>query len=174
VRGKGRAVITTAHRMESLSRAYLQAVAAQAGLSYSVANHDYGIDVTLREVEQVGPQYADTGRSIDVQLKSTTGAILTDTEVRYDLEVRTYDYLRDERPAAHRLLVLFVMPDEEVDWVSQTEDAFCLRRCIYWVRLRGRSAVETTATTRISIPRQNVLTAAALIDLLASPIPGGG
>jgi hypothetical protein len=44
------AMITTAHRMESLSRAYLQAVAAQAGLSFALRVYDYGVDITLGEV----------------------------------------------------------------------------------------------------------------------------
>lgn len=166
-------MITTAHRMESLSRAYLQAVAAQAGLSYSIHAYDYGVDVTLREVEQVGPHYVDTGRVVDVQLRSTTGAIVTGSEVRFDLDVRTYDHLRDVRTRAARVLVLLVLPPEESGWLSQSQDALSLHGCAYWVRLRGRPAVATGTKTRVAIPRQQVLTVAALTELLATPVGGG-
>lgn len=166
-------MITTAHRMESLSRAYLQAVAAQAGLNYSTHAYDYGVDISLRQVDHVGGRYIDTGRSIDVQLKSTTGAIETESEVRYDLDVRTSDYLRDTRPVITRVLVLLALPAEEDRWVIQTADGLAIRGCAYWLRLRGWPAVGATATTRVTIPRQNVLSVAALDQLLAVPVRGG-
>jgi hypothetical protein len=168
------AMITTAHRMESLSRAYLQAVAAQAGLNYALFTYDYGIDISLREVERAGPYYVDTGRAIDIQLRSTTGVIEVDAEVRFDLDVRTYDHLRDDRAWVNRVLVLLVLPSEEARWVSQTADALTIQGRAYWLVLRGRPAVENTATVRVTIPRQNVVTPNALRQLLTVPVAGGG
>src|SRR5688572_29644305 len=110
-------MITTAHRMESLSRAYLQAVAAQAGLNYSVHTYDYGIDVTLREVVEGGGRYIDTGMQVDVQLKSTTRAVATEEGIKVDLDVRTYDYLRSTAAKTLRVLVVLVMPAAEEEWV---------------------------------------------------------
>src|ERR1043165_1874637 len=43
-----RSMLTQPHREESLCRAYVQAVAAQAGLNFSWLAYDYGIDMTLR------------------------------------------------------------------------------------------------------------------------------
>jgi hypothetical protein len=167
-------MITTAHRMESLSRAYVQAVAAQAGLNYAVLAYDYGIDIVLREVEQVGSHYVDTGRALDVQLRSTTGAVVTETEVRYDLDVRTYDHLRDQRTPATRVLVLMVLPADEADWVAQTSDGLLVRSCAYWLVLRGQPAVENVATIRVSIPRSHVATVDGLAHLLAISLQRGG
>ena len=164
-------MITTAHRMESLSRAYLQAVAAQAGLNYCVYTYDYGTDLSLAEVVEVDGRYVDTGQQVDIQLKSTTRVIESDTEMRYDLDVRAYDYLRAERHNP-RLLVLLILPAAEPDWIAQSSEELAIRRCAYWLDLRGSPAVEATSSVRVSIPRGNVLTAATLQRLIRRATPG--
>jgi len=165
-------MITTAHRMESLSRAYLQAIAAQAGLNYGLHAYDYGVDITLREVEQIGGIYSDSGRAIDVQLKSTTTAIETDDEFKYDLDVRTYDHLRDEYTRANRILVLLLLPSTESEWIEQSHASLSLRRCAYWLNLRGSKAVESASTVRVHLPKSNILSAQALQQLIARPVGG--
>lgn len=149
-------MITTAHRMESLSRAYLQAVAAQAGLTFSFRVYDYGTDVTLSEVREVDGVFAETGFLIEVQLRSSTVAEVREGTVAYDLDVRTYDYLRRGPVAAPRILVLLVLPANEADWLHQSESALELRRCAYWASLRGEPETANTSSVRISIPRANV------------------
>ena len=44
-------MMTQAHRQEALRRAYVQAIAAQAGLLWSKTEPDYGIDLSLRSIE---------------------------------------------------------------------------------------------------------------------------
>jgi hypothetical protein len=155
-------MITTAHRMESLSRAYVQAVAAQAGLTFSFRVYDYGTDVTLSEVREVDGVHAETGFLIDVQLRSSTLAEVRDQAVVYDLDVRTYDYLRREDALAPRILVLLVLPADAVDWLRQSEAALELRRCAYWVSLRGVPETANTSSVRITIPRTNVFGVSAV------------
>jgi hypothetical protein len=163
-------MITTAHRMESLSRAYLQAVAAQAELNYSLHGYDYGVDITLREVVDVNGRYVDTGMQIDVQLKSTTRAIQVDDGFKIDLDVRTYDDLRSNAIRTLRVLVVLMMPEAETEWLDQSLDALCLRRCAYWVLLRGMPGTDVTTSVRITIPAGNVLTVDALLELVRRPI----
>jgi hypothetical protein len=155
-------MITTAHRMESLSRAYLQAVAAQAGLAYSVRAYDYGVDITLDEVQEIGGIYAETGFKVDVQLRSSRRSDVRDREVGFDLDVRTYDLLRQEEVVAPRILVLVVMPADETEWIHQTEAALELRRCAYWVSMRGEPPTANTSSVRVAIPRANVFGVAAV------------
>lgn len=162
-------MITTAHRMESLSRAYLQAVAAKAGLNYCLFGFDYGTDICLREVEDVGGRYIESGLQVDVQLKSTTRAIVTDREIKYDLDVRTYDQLR-RTDNILRLFVLLVLPEDEAEWVEQSEEELMLRRCAYWLVLRGGPDVQSVSTVRVSIPRENLLTANALLEIISRKI----
>jgi hypothetical protein len=149
-------MITQAHRQEALCRAYVQAIAAQAGVLWSKTEPDYGIDISLRSVEIQENRRRDAGIQIDLQLKSTTRAAITGTEVRYDLDVQTYDDLRDERSRCPRLLVLFIMPAEEARWLSQTTEELTLRQCAYWMSLTGQPPTTATSTVRIAIPLTNI------------------
>jgi len=167
-------MITTAHRMESLSRAYLQAVAAKAGLSYSTHGYDYGIDISLREIADINGRYVDTGFQVDVQLKSTTQAIELEAEIKYDLDIRAYDFLRSPSAGVTRLLVLLVLPVDEEMWMAQSIEELCLRRCAFWLLLQDAPARESTTTVRVSIPKENVLTSSALQDMFRRMRKKGG
>jgi len=154
--------------MESLSRAYVQAVAARAGLAYSFRVYDYGTDVTLAEVREVRGVFAETGFAIDVQLRSSTLADVREREVAYDLDVRTYEFLRREA-VTPRILVLLVLPADEAEWIAQSEAALELRRCAYWRSLQGEPTTGNTSSVRVAIPRTNMFgvdAATAIFDRL--------
>ena len=149
-------MITKQHRQEALCRAYAQAVAAQAGLLCVKTEPDYGIDLSLRLVEVRGNRRRDAGIQIDLQLKSTTRAAVTATDVRYHLEAKAYKDLRDENCLCPRLLVVLIMPAEEARWLSQTPEELTLRHCAYWISLKGRPPTTAASTIPISIPLANV------------------
>ena len=149
-------MLTRAHRQEALSRAYVLAVAAQAGFSYSTHGNDYGIDLSLRAMKIAKQRHVDAGVQLDLQLKCTTRASVGDTHVTYDLEVKTYDDLRDPESRTPRILVLLVLPEEETHWVSLSEEELILRHCAYWLSLYGRPPTTAISTVRITIPRTNV------------------
>jgi hypothetical protein len=153
-------------RQEALSRAYVRAVAARAGVICGTTENDLGLDLLLRAVVIHDQQYWDAGPQIDLQLKSTTRAEVRDGEVIYDLDVRAYDVMRQEanRP---RLLVVLLLPEDESLWVSQSVDELILRRCAYWISLRGAAPTSNQATVRIAIPQGNVFSADALQRLMA-------
>lgn len=148
--------------MELLSRAYVQAVAAVAGCTSARPDPDYGSDLTLRRVDRVGPVFRIVGRNLDIQIKSTTGATVTPTEIVYDLDARAYNLLRHSTHAAPLYLVLAVLPPDPNQWLAQGEDRMELRRCAYWHSLRRAPAVPNTGTVRVHIPRENQFTPAAL------------
>jgi Domain of unknown function (DUF4365) len=150
-----------------LSRAYVRAIAARAEVVCVEATQDFGIDFYLRAVTFQAGRYSDTGPELDVQLKSTTRAEMSDTEVIHDLEVRAYNLLREHLvPGWPRILVLLVLPEDEVEWLTHTVDELILRRCAYWVSLRGSEPVTAHRTVRIALPRGNVFSAEALVELL--------
>jgi hypothetical protein len=158
--------MTDEHRMEQLSRAYAQAVAAMAGCTCARPETDYGSDLTLRRIERVGDAFMPVGRNLDIQLKSTTNATLAADEVIYDLDVRAYNLLRRSTRRAPIYLVLLVLPPDQTEWLSHSEDRLELRRCAYWFSLRGFQAVPNTSTVRVRIPRQNQFTPAALVRII--------
>lgn len=155
-------MLTRNHRQEALSRAYVQAIVAQAGLSYSVPSIDYGIDLSIRAIEVRGNRRTDASIQLDVQLKSTTRAVVGGDHLSYDLSVRDYDNLRDTRPRCPRIVVVLVLPADEALWVSQSPAELTIRHCAYWRSLQGLPAVPASRTTRIEIPVANVFSVEAL------------
>ncbi len=153
-------------RQEALSRAYVRVIAAQAGVICGSTEQDFGCDMVLREVEVHGQQYWDSGPQLDVQLKSTTGANVQETAVIHDLEVRAYNLLRLETYIRPRILVLLVLPEDETQWLTQSVDELVLRGCAYWMSFRGAEPTANQTTIRVTIPRANVFSAAALRQLL--------
>ena len=110
--------------------------------------------------------FRPVGRNLDIQLKSTTKAILTDDEVIHDLDARAYNILRHATHGAPLYLVLFVMPPDPAEWVAQDEERLELRHCAYWLSLRRARAVPNTRSVRVRIPRRNQFTPAALTRIM--------
>jgi hypothetical protein len=159
-------LLTKNHRQEALSRAYIQAIAARAGMSCSFREMDYGIDVTVHEIGQQGRRYCETGFRIDFQAKSTSATALTDASVLYDLEVKAYDDLRAAPARCPWLLVVLILPDDEAQWTEQTEEHLLVRRAAYWLSLAGRGPVTNTRKVRLALPRENLFSIEALRELM--------
>jgi len=105
-------------------------------------------------------------------LRSTTRASVTATGVTYDLDVDTYDYLRVSATLCPRLLVLFVMPENESEWLQQSTSELCLRHCPYWLSLAGAPATTATSTLRIVLPLTNLFSVDTVRALLQQAVPG--
>ena len=118
--------------------------------------------------------YQDAGVQLDLQLRSTTRAAESPTQIAYDIDVRTYDFLRTAPPMCPRILVLLVLPEGEVEWLSQSIDELILRRCAYWLSLRGFEATTATSSVRLFIPREQVFSVDALHDLMRRLTQGDG
>ena len=98
-------MISEEHTKENLSRSYVQAVAAKAGVNIEVGgrSHDYGFDGAFHQVSLIGGRWADSGISIDFQLKSSSCCRVTTTEVVYELDAKSYNKLayRTNHPRAN-------------------------------------------------------------------------
>jgi hypothetical protein len=125
---------------------------------------DYGVDVTLHRIIERFGILCESALRLDLQVKSTTHALLTETDVKCDLDVRNYHLLRDPNPNWPRLLVVLVLPDAERDWLEVSQDALVMRRCMYWVSLAGAKPTANRRTVRIALPRTNVFSVEFLMD----------
>ena len=164
-------MLTPAHQKEALARAYVAAVAGRIGMTCSYRDFDYGIDVTLNDVRErarrtrSGKRYNESGHKLDIQIKSATiakTATVRDEEIVYDLDVDTYDDLREPKVGTPRILVLLVLPESEEEQLHQTENSLCLRQCCYWLSLKGKEAVKNRFKVRLELPRENVFSEDAL------------
>ncbi|QJW97083.1 DUF4365 domain-containing protein [Frigoriglobus tundricola] len=154
-------MMTRQDRQEVLSLAYVHAVAAMCGMTHSARAKDHGIDLTLHEIVRDRGRFTESGMALELQLKSTTSVAETKTDIGYDLSIRAYDILRAEIGQV-RLLVVFVLPASENEWLRQTRAKLELRKCAYWVSLRGRSAVKNRSSVRIPIPKRQIFTPDAI------------
>jgi hypothetical protein len=159
-------LLTRSHRQEALCRAYVQAIAAQAGLIWSRPEQDYGIDLSLRTVLVQDNRRRDSGVQLDLQLKSTGRAAVSTTALTYDLEVQAYRDLCNPNCPCPRILVVLVLPADETRWLTQTSEELTLRHCAYWISLKGSAPTTATSAVRIAIPLANVFSVEAVTGLM--------
>ena len=152
--------MTPQQQMEQLSFAYVRAVAAQAG--YSVIDNIYP---DLNSMD--GLIKADWGNrpQIDFQAKATKQDIVRPDTLAFSLRIKNYNDLRRRDRVPHILIVLH-MPADSNEWISQTEDELCLRRCAYWVCLEGWSASSNKYTVDVAVPVSQIFNGSQLDDLM--------
>jgi hypothetical protein len=135
-------------------------------MSTSTPHPDYGIDLTVNDIEVAGRRRFESGYKIDVQAKSATRTNRTAAVIRYNLELTAYDLLRHASLGCPRILVVLLLPPEEARWTSQTDEALILRHCAYWLSLQGHGPTRNRRSVRLSIPRANRFTPEALRAML--------
>ena len=82
-------MLTEPHILESLSRAYIRAVAGKAGLNLSFREYDYGVDGNFDEITIRNNRRVESGFSLSFQLKASTQWQRNDNTIVYDLEALT-------------------------------------------------------------------------------------
>lgn len=154
-------------KQSQLSLAYIHAVASYAGCSWTPGpNPDiYKIDGTITGQVAHTDGVKDTIPEIKVQVKSTRQVDHQPREgdpfIHYALDRETYDKLRDPH---HNLilLVLFVLPVDDNEWVNHTEDELITRKCAYWHSIKD--CPEGSLTVKIS--RNHTFSPEQLLDLM--------
>ncbi|MFN3774137.1 DUF4365 domain-containing protein [Sphingomonas parapaucimobilis] len=159
--------ITVQHIQEDLSRAHIQAVAAIAGVNL-VTNyaHDYGIDGEFKHI-LIGPKgnRAPTGFGIEFQAKASIKWFVRNNQIIYDLDVKNYNDIVNRHEAAPTvMLILLCLPRDQDEWHQVDYSITNLKNCCYYHMLSGPPV--TGKTKRVYIPQEQVLTPAAVHDLL--------
>jgi hypothetical protein len=165
----GRQFLSENNVMAELSYAYLHAIASHAhfGCAPTDRNNDaIAIDAFISVRERLSRQSRWTDFKIEVQLKATTRVPEGQHPFfSFPMPVHQYDKLRDTRALANKLLVILLLPEQTGEWLKWTMDELLLRRCAYWVSLRGAPAVSSVSTTNVRISRANVLSVDRLREL---------
>ena len=160
---------------EEFSYAYIHAIAAGAGYSCQIASRSLdnsGIDLTIHAIGKKG---SHKPRSLYLQVKSSyQNRYLNRTDyINYgDLDFMDYNSLAsDETYANPYIFVLILVPQNQVEWVSQSEKELCLRYSAYWLSLKGETPI--TKNQGIKIPISQKLTVNALQDIMERIRHGG-
>jgi Domain of unknown function (DUF4365) len=145
---------------ERLSLAYIQAVAARAGFEALETRVDIdSVDGMLRSTLGRRPQ-------IDFQAKATSLDLLKADHVAYPLRLKNYNELRAET-INPRILIVVVLPPEENNWMSHSEDELVMRRCGYWISLFGSPATDNATNITVKVPRTQLFDVNQLKMLMA-------
>ena len=158
---------------EEFSYAYIYAIASAAGYAFQLSPRSIdisGIDASIASVTTEETFYSPR---LDLQIKSTSRDVLGDDEIRYPLRIKNYNELRKEKTLAPRILVLVLIPDNPGEWVQQSETELCLRKCAYWISLRGMPETQNTDNITIKLPRQQIFNIDTLKTLMQRIETGG-
>lgn len=153
-----------------LSYAYLHAVAAKVGIGCRGADRhedNSGIDAQLN-AWGTWPGAMLREVTIRVQLKATRLPPSDDGKhLSYWLtEVKRFDDLRSEALAIPRILVVLFLPSDANTWLGHSEDELALRRCAYWVSLRGAPPASTKSGFNVKLPKKQMFSPQGLTELV--------
>lgn len=154
-----------------LSYAYLHAVAAQAGMSCEVSGRhadNMGVDALVRASERFADDSLLTDLALDVQLKATISKqTLKDAKISYSLKgVERYNKLRKETVTPPRILVVLFLPPESEKWLKWSQDELALRKCAWWVSLRGAPPSSNDTSQTVYLPEDQHFHSDELRDIM--------
>ena len=141
------------------SLAYISAVASQAGVKVDEVNvDDDSVDGVLS---------ARFGRrpKIEFQAKASARNLARNGGVHFPLSVKNYEDLRLEA-INPRILIVLLMPDAPDDWITQTDDALCMRRCAYWMSILGSPETSNDDSVTVRLPMTNMFDKDSLIEMM--------
>ncbi|WP_435090428.1 DUF4365 domain-containing protein [Micromonospora aurantiaca (nom. illeg.)] len=142
---------------EQISRAYLHAVALREGCTFGewIVDKD-GVDTTLRRKRHM----------FDVQLKCTQSLRKLSDRFAFDLDVKTYEKLRDPDRSVPGYLFVMVVPKDIEDWIHLHPEDYLLLRCVsYYACIQDSPPAKSGTTTVVHLPFKNRLTSAALDEM---------
>ena len=143
---------------ERLSWAYVEAVVFRGGFDLWVPKVDRGIDGTIIDERRGGIN------RVDFQLKSTTEYVWRGAEIAYDLRVRNYNQLVIASDVP-RVLILFIMPENPDEWLAQSLEELCLRKCAFWHSVMGGEHSGNASGKRVFVPLSNVFNLEGLREM---------
>jgi len=149
---------------EQFSFAYVRAVAAAAGYGVSEPSvDDDSVDLLIASRSTAGTVKRPR---LEVQVKCTADDLLTTETFSYPLKIKNYNDLRDPDVLVPRILVVVRVPDNVAEWSEVTDEQLLLRRCGYWLSLRGRPETDNENTVSITMQRDNRFTAESLAAMM--------
>jgi Domain of unknown function (DUF4365) len=154
-------------QQEKFSYAYMEAITTAAGYEMLLkgrAMDNAGIDLSIEVPGQLGRVLSP---KLDAQVKCTTDqTLIRGSFVHYPLDVRNYERLRHPNPSCPQFLFLMLVPPNKDEWLVVSEDCSVLKKCIFWLSLKGMEPTVNSQTVTIRIPRGNLLTPQSLREIM--------
>jgi hypothetical protein len=150
---------------KEFSHAYVQAIAAVAGVAWSIPSvDDDSVDISLHKR---GGNGSIRSPRLDLQLKCKATQSPSEAEFSHSLKIKNYDDLRDPFVQIPRLLVVVLVPDDLTDWLCCSESELVMRRCGYWLNLRGLPASGNATSQTVQLKRSQIFDPQSLCGIFA-------
>ena len=149
------AVLSDNDRKEDLSFTYLSALSAFAGFTCDA--------IPRKDRRSVDAIVGGRNTQINIQLKSTSSPNWHADGLHFQLPCHNYNSLRNSIVPA--ILVVFELPADEQEWLECNSDRLIMRKCAWWLSLKGYPAINTGSRVVI-MPRTQLLDVGELNRLM--------
>lgn len=152
--------------MEEYSFAYLRAIAATSGCSFSRPIPDQkSNDALISAPLKANP-------SINIQIKATSRQVKETNDVfHFPLGVGNYHELIGER-ITPKILLILKMPSSFEDWLIFEKDRTVFNSIGYWYSLADQPPIENRSSITIRIPKTQRFSDVALKRILDNMVAG--
>ena len=152
---------------EELSISYINAIAAVCKFGFEVTRVDFdSIDATITSNGKLTAGSVFRSPELKLQLKATERLALNkEGKFVFPLKKKNYDDLRGNT-LTPRLLVVLNLPDVENQWLTHSINDLIIRKCAYWLNLKGLPDVANTESVTVYIPRSNVFSPDSLNEIM--------
>ena len=152
-----------------LSYSYLHAVCARVGCECRPTTRmgdNQKIDATVMGFDDYGED-ALSPVTLLFQLKATCQPLqVRKGKIVYDLDADTYRFLRGGHSESAKFLLLLWLPEDRQKWLTIAPSMLAIRKCAYWLSLRGAPLKANTDEVRVFVPTANRFDVEALNMLL--------
>ena len=142
---------------EDLSICYLKTLSALKGVGLEEIHHDEdSMDVMIKKTIKLDDERKFNSQ-ISIQLKSTSSPSqyeIKEHEIIYTLKVKNYNDLC-VNAAMPSILALFILPEDENEWVNWDERELMLRGQMFWLCLQGKPTSSNSKSVSVKIPKTN-------------------
>ena len=151
-------------REEFLSEAYIRAIAARAGVNIQEFKADFGVDIGFTRINHHSRGFTDMScLPLYCQLKASTTCETRGDQIVYKLDAKNYN---DLVSSSSSVLIVFCLPPDINDWIAQDEHCLSISKCAYYLQLTDREETPNKATKTITIPKAQIFTEKALLQLI--------
>ena len=149
---------------EQFNVAYLNALAAQAGINHARTD----VDDDSVDIYYIGKGYTGKIRNpqIQLQLKCTSQNLVNGEVIKFPISRKNYDDLRGQNVLCPRYLAVLVVPIECEEWIIHGENSMRLSHSCYWASIRDHPTTTNDESITIDIPLSQRLTATELRNLM--------
>ncbi|WP_342305802.1 DUF4365 domain-containing protein [Burkholderia pseudomallei] len=153
-----------AKQKEQFNKAYVRAIAAQAGFNPS----ELEVDDDSVDLELSGRGFTGVLRNpkVQFQLKCTSRELISGDVIKFPLSRKNYDDLRGTDVLCPRYLAVLLVPDDPAHWMEHHQEHMRMYNACFYVSLRDQPSTTNSSNVTVDVPLNQRLTTDSLMHLM--------